>query len=132
MTAPVHPRTRPDFVLSMATWVCLALFAGLLLTYVSGGPDWLLALLRWASWRSAAVLVIAYAMRYAYRRGARAADEWYEPRLDEIRAAVSALAAERSKRPTVADHLHLAAAQRKRLRELNDRVQSADFWGRSL
>lgn len=122
---------------AVAWWVVYVayMFAGLF------GPAWLASALGWTTAAGLAALLFAIALRAAYRRGGRAADDWYEPRLRELREAFHELVlADRlahiasmhngeETEPCIGCH---AAELRIKVRELNDRVQSADFWGRSL
>jgi cobalamin biosynthesis protein CobD/CbiB len=131
MSAPVRRLAVPsDRALGRAAWLWYLVFVG----YTTGalfGPAWLVELLGWTTLAGLVALLLTIALRTAYRRGQRAADAWYEPRLAELRAELHALVlAEPAE--FIADRLNQAAEQRRRLRELNDRVQSVDFWGRTL
>jgi len=123
----------PSRTLGRAAWTWYAVYVGYTAAAMFG-PAWLTAILGWSTAAGIAALLLAIALRAAYRRGGRAADDWYEPRLAELRAELHALVRdEYAAYPgTISAWRALAASRRARLRELNDRVQSADFWGRSL
>jgi hypothetical protein len=97
------------------------------------GPRWLVEALGAMTLAGLVAIVLALALRAAYLRGQRAADAWYEPRLRELREELSEIVGAADPIPHfIAGQLAQASEQRRRLRELNDRVQSAGFWGRSL
>jgi hypothetical protein len=133
MTLARRLAVDPPRTLGRAAWLWYATYLGYT-TAALFGPEWLVELLGWTSLAGLVVLLLAIALRTAYRRGLRAADAWYEPRLRELREELHALVLADAGQPAgfLDAQLSHAAEQRRRLRELNDRVQSAGFWGRTL
>jgi hypothetical protein len=130
MTLARRLAVDPPRTLGRAAWLWYATYLGYT-TAALFGPEWLVELLGWTSLAGLVALLLTIALRTAYRRGQRAADAWYEPRLRELQAELHALVLV-DPAEFIADRLNQAAEQRRRLRELNDRVQSVDFWGRTL